>query len=37
MGIEGRKQFSGSALATPDGEVIARAAAIWIELKEPLS
>ena len=37
IGIEGRKHFSASALATPDGEVIARAAAIWIELKEPLS
>ncbi len=31
--VEGRKHFSGSALATPDGDVIARAAAVWIGLK----
>ncbi len=35
IGVDGRKHFSASALATPDGEVIARAAAIWIEPKEP--
>ena len=33
--VAGRKHFSASALATPDGDVIARAAAIWIELEEP--
>ena len=31
---EGRKHFSGSALASGDGEVLARADAIWIELKD---
>lgn len=30
---DGRKHFSGSALASADGEVIARADAIWIEPK----
>lgn len=30
---EGRKHFAGSALANPDGEVLARAAATWIELE----
>jgi len=33
LGVEGRKHSSGSALATPEGEIIARAAALWIELK----
>lgn len=35
MGADGRKLYSGSALATAEGEVIARAAATWIELKQP--
>jgi hypothetical protein len=30
---EGRKYFAGSALANRDGEVLARAAATWIELE----
>ena len=30
---EGRKHFAGSALANRDGEVLARAAATWIELE----
>jgi hypothetical protein len=34
-GADGRKRYSGSALATAEGEIIARAAAIWIELKQP--
>ena len=33
MGDDGRKRYSGSALATPDGEIIARAKAVWIELE----
>lgn len=33
MGTDGRKLYSGSALATPDGEVLAKAAATWIELE----
>ena len=33
--VDGRKHFSASALATPAGDVIARATAIWIELEEP--
>lgn len=33
IGAEGRKLYSGSALASADGEVLARAAATWIELK----
>lgn len=31
---DGRKHFCGSALASADGEVIARADAIWIEMKD---
>lgn len=31
--MEGRKYFAGSALANRDGEVLARAAATWIELE----
>ena len=34
MGVDGRKLYSGSALATTDGRVLARAAAVWIELKQ---
>jgi len=34
MGTDRRKRFSGSALATPEGEVIARATATWIEIEE---
>lgn len=34
MGSDGRKHYSGSALATADSEVIAWAAAIWIELRD---
>jgi len=30
--VEGRKSFAGSALANRDGEVVARAAATWIEI-----
>jgi hypothetical protein len=37
MGADGRKLYSGSALATAEGEVIARAAATWIEVKPPES
>jgi hypothetical protein len=37
MGADGRKLYSGSALATAEGEVIARAAATWIEVKLPES
>jgi len=32
LGQEGRKLFAGTALATPDGRVLARARAIWIAL-----
>jgi hypothetical protein len=32
IAIDGRKLFSGSGLADADGEVFARAAAIWIEI-----
>jgi hypothetical protein len=35
IGADGRKLYSGSALATADGEIVARAAATWIELKQP--
>jgi hypothetical protein len=31
--VEGRKYFAGSALANREGEVLARAAATWIELE----
>jgi hypothetical protein len=31
---DGRKHFCGSAIASADGEVIARADAIWIELRD---
>lgn len=31
---EGRKMFSGSAVVSGDGEVLARAAAVWIELRQ---
>lgn len=31
---EGRKHYAGTAIVGPDGEVIARAAATWIELKD---
>lgn len=34
MGVDGRKLYSGSALATTDGEVLAKAASVWIELKQ---
>lgn len=34
MGTDGRKLYSGSALATPAGEVLAKAATTWIELTE---
>lgn len=30
---EGRKHFSGTALHTPDGELLAQSDALWIELK----
>jgi hypothetical protein len=30
---EGRKHFAGTAVIGPDGDVVARAAATWIELK----
>jgi hypothetical protein len=30
--VEGRKYFAGSALANREGEVLARAAATWIEI-----
>lgn len=33
MGVQGRKWFGGSAIATSAGVVLARASAIWIELK----
>lgn len=33
---EGRKYFCGSALASADGEVIARADAVWIEVEDSL-
>jgi hypothetical protein len=32
--LDGRKSFAGSALASLDGEVLARAAATWIEIDE---
>lgn len=35
IGADKRKHYSGSALATAEGEIIARAAATWIELKRP--
>lgn len=31
---EGRKHFSGTALHTPDGELLAQSDALWIELKQ---
>ncbi len=34
IGIEGRKREAASALVTGDGAVIARARALWIELRE---
>ncbi|GMQ86337.1 MAG: hypothetical protein BMS9Abin07_1911 [Acidimicrobiia bacterium] len=34
ISADGRKHVSASALVTPDGTVIARAEAIWIELEE---
>lgn len=33
LGTDGRKLYSGSALATPEGDVLAKADATWIELK----
>jgi len=33
IGTDGRKLYSGSALATVDGEILAKAAATWIELR----
>ena len=33
--IEGRKHYSASAIATAEGEVLARAEHLWIELKQP--
>jgi hypothetical protein len=35
--VDGRKYHAGSALVTPDGEVLARGLAIWIELSGPLA
>jgi hypothetical protein len=34
IGTDGRKSFAGSALASREGEVFARAAATWIEIDE---
>jgi hypothetical protein len=34
LGVDGRKLFSASALATPEGEVLAAAKAVWIELNQ---
>ena len=34
MGVDGRKLYSGSALVTSDDRVLAKAAAVWIELKK---
>ena len=34
MGVDGRKLYSGSALVTTEGRVLAKAAAVWIELKQ---
>jgi hypothetical protein len=31
--VEGRKRHSGSALFTPEGELVAKARALWIELR----
>ncbi len=33
LGREGRKYYGGTAVATTDGEVVARSRSIWIELK----
>jgi hypothetical protein len=34
-GIDGRKRHSGSALFTPEGELVASSRALWIELRDP--
>lgn len=36
IGRDGRKLYSASALATPAGELLARARAVWIELENPV-
>jgi hypothetical protein len=35
VGRDGRKQHSACTIGAPDGEVLARARALWIELKDP--
>lgn len=37
IGRDGRKQHSACTISTPDGEVLARSQALWIELKDPTS
>lgn len=34
LGVDGRKLYSASAIADPDGAVLARASAVWIELRQ---
>lgn len=34
-GVDGRKLYSASALATPEGEILAAAEAVWIEIPKP--
>ncbi len=35
LGRDGRKRFAGTAVYTQDGHCLARASAVWIELKQP--
>ena len=35
IGQDGRKHHSGCVISTPDGETLALAQALWIELKDP--
>jgi hypothetical protein len=37
IGRNGRKQHSACTISTPDGEVLARSQALWIEPKDPTS
>jgi hypothetical protein len=34
IAVEGRKLFCGSALVGADGEVFARASAVWVEIDQ---
>jgi hypothetical protein len=35
LGSDGRKHYTAAALLTPDGDVVGRSRATWIELKPP--